>query len=994
MASDTARGGTGGNNERLARELEALRHSVGADVNEVAKLSAGDLTVNTVRNIEAGKNAYERSVEGYVRACERAAREKNVETVQHQFNIGYWLQLRKYGDATPAFADWVAEQTATARPAGSGRAARPPGVGWPLEQVSDPFGGGVDVHRSITVDAARETSPLTPYVRRAHDEVLAELVEAARGGRSGMAVLVAGSSAGKTRALWEALARLREDGGWRWWHPEESATPEAVRAFEAVTPRTVVWLNESQNYLTDTVSGDPQQLARRLRDLLADTSRAPVLVLGTLWDEHYTALRRDHTRPAAKLVEAAKILVPDSFDGADLAAMRAAAAEDPRLREAVEHAVDGQITQYLAGGPELIARYEHGTAAMRAVIEVAMDAVRLGHRNRLPFLLLHDAAPYYMSDKAWNACADNWFEQALAELGEPCKGAQGPITALVDRPDPSHGGRPRPGVDSGRPSADRLYYLTDYLAQYGPRLRRDIVPPIGFWEAATAYAHPDDHRTLADAAWGRGLYRNAARLWKSAVTHGHTAAAHRLVTRLRTVLPEDWRPATWAAAHVALDDPGGLGMLLMALREVDAVDQVEVLLARDPAAHVALDDPFGVSTVLMALREVGADGQAAVLAARAAAEIAPDDLSRVGMLLRELRAVSADGQMATRAAAEVALDDPFGVGTLLRALQEVDADTEVEVLLARDPAAHVALDDPFGVSTVLMALRELGLMASQNLSADEQVAVLLARDPAAEVAVDDPGGLGMLLMALREVGADGQVAVLAARAAAEVALEDLGGVGMLLMKLREVGADGQVAVLAARAAAEVALDDPHRVGWLLMELREVGAVEQVAVLLARDPAAEVAVDDPGGLGMLLMELRALDAVDQVEVLLARDPATRVALEDPHRVGWLLRELRAVGADGQVAVLLARDPATEVTLEGSSGVDMLLEEMRAVGAHDQADRLIDRLSTGGRFESFLRERPEHAERFRFGREPDGAPTAPWSWDDLETSQSWDDLETSQ
>ena len=57
---------------------------------------------------------------------------------------------------------------------------------------------------------------LPPYVPREHDQVLGQVMRAAVGGRSGIAVLVGGSSTGKTRACWEALDLLRgQDPPWR-----------------------------------------------------------------------------------------------------------------------------------------------------------------------------------------------------------------------------------------------------------------------------------------------------------------------------------------------------------------------------------------------------------------------------------------------------------------------------------------------------------------------------------------------------------------------------------------------------------------------------------------------------------------------------------------------------------------------------------------------------------------------------------------------------------
>ncbi|MFF4198299.1 hypothetical protein [Nonomuraea sp. NPDC001831] len=161
--------------------------------------------------------------------------------------------------------------------------------GWPLAEVSDPFRFGLEVHRAIDVgDAALPALPV--YVPRAHDRVLEQAVAAAAGGTSGIAVLVGGSSTGKTRACWQALDLLRgREEPWRLWHPIDPTRPDAVLAELAqIGPYTVVWLNEAQFYLADTVQGE--RVAAGLRELLRAPEQGPVLVLATLWRQHWTAL--------------------------------------------------------------------------------------------------------------------------------------------------------------------------------------------------------------------------------------------------------------------------------------------------------------------------------------------------------------------------------------------------------------------------------------------------------------------------------------------------------------------------------------------------------------------------------------------------------------------------------------------------------------------------------------------------------------------------------
>jgi hypothetical protein len=311
-------------------------------------------------------------------------------------------------------------------------------VGEPITQVTDPF--ALEVHRPITAAEAGRLPALPVYVRRAHDERLAEVVAQAAEGGSAMAVLVAGSSAGKTRACWEALEPLRRAGAWRLWHPfDPTRLQAALEALDRVGPRTVVWLNETQEYLGAGGDGG-ERIAAKLRSLLADPARAPVLVLGTLWPEHHAALTQHPGSQVRLVLEGTVIEVPEAFTGTDLAALKQAATADARLAWAAERADDGQITQYLAGGPALIERFHTAPPAAKALIKAAMDARHMGHRNVLPHALLEEAALAYLTEAQQDRLGEDWLEQALAYTSDPgpCKGVRGPVTRI--RPEPA---RPR-----------------------------------------------------------------------------------------------------------------------------------------------------------------------------------------------------------------------------------------------------------------------------------------------------------------------------------------------------------------------------------------------------------------------------------------------------------------------------------------------------------------------------------------------------------------------
>ena len=66
---------------------------------------------------------------------------------------------------------------------------------------------------------------------------------------------------------------------------------------------------------------------------------------------------------------------------------------------AARSARDGQVIQFPAGAPELLARYRHAPPAAAALIGTAMDARRLGMGAGLPQAFLEAAAPGYLTTR-------------------------------------------------------------------------------------------------------------------------------------------------------------------------------------------------------------------------------------------------------------------------------------------------------------------------------------------------------------------------------------------------------------------------------------------------------------------------------------------------------------------------------------------------------------------------------------------------------------------
>ena len=97
---------------------------------------------------------------------------------------------------------------------------------------------------------------------------------------------------------------------------------------------------------------------------------------------------------------------------------------------------DGQVTQYLAGVPDLLDRYAGpgGDPYGQAVITAAMDATRLGHASPLPAALLQEAAVGYLTDPQRTKDIASWRDTALAWAADELSGA---VRALQPVPPPT-----------------------------------------------------------------------------------------------------------------------------------------------------------------------------------------------------------------------------------------------------------------------------------------------------------------------------------------------------------------------------------------------------------------------------------------------------------------------------------------------------------------------------------------------------------------------------
>lgn len=395
------------------------------------------------------------------------------------------------------------------------RGPAPAGLGRPVGGLADSDADIFGVHPSVYEGDRPEGGALPGYLLRPHDVALRAELGYAEQGTSRVVVLVGQSSTGKTRSCWEAMRAVLPD--WTVWHPLVPTRPRAL--LEALTgdrirPRTVLWLDEMYLYLADGPDGEHAAVA--LHELVhGNRSGGPLLVLGSMWSRHIDELNRppaaDHAS-ARLLLRAARIIdVPPEFSPRELAALHARAVADPQLRLAARQA-GTSVCQFLAGAPQLRARYERGDATTRAVIWAAMDARRLGHGEALPEELLRQASRAYLDAHQWDP---DGFERAMQLLTEPCLGVPGPL------------------APAGKGPEDPRFRLADVLDQLGRTERGDRYPPAGFWDAvAHTVTEPADQIALARAARSRGRRQRAVQLVGAAATHGGSAALTTVADRI------------------------------------------------------------------------------------------------------------------------------------------------------------------------------------------------------------------------------------------------------------------------------------------------------------------------------------------------------------------------------------------------------------------------------------------------------------------------------
>ncbi|MGW1771326.1 tetratricopeptide repeat protein [Streptomyces sp. NPDC002104] len=453
------------------------------------------------------------------------------------------------------------------------------------------------------------------YVPRDIDEELREGLA-----RGGFLLLVGDSTAGKSRAAYEAMLATVPD------HvliaPRDRDAMGAALTLALREPRCVLWLNDLERYLGGGLTR--AGIAR----LLAGTGHHRI-ILATLRAAEYARLTEgraeDDERARAADDEAREVLEQTDplrlsrlFSESEAARARTRT-WDRRIADALAHAGTYGIAEYLAAGPDLLREWENAWSANTAagtrshprgaaLVAAAVDIRRSGYTSPLPRVLLEAVHARYLEQQGGALLRPETLEEAWSWAGRPRR-----ATAALLQP-------------HGEGHVNVFDYLTD-IVQRRKSPDTHVAEPVV--RTALSHSSAQDANNMAATAYAQGRYALAEHGWRVALSGmepeqseapavlavrnnialtlqqlGRVAEAE---TELQTVLRERLR--TLGAEHP--DTLGSRDDLAFALQELGRLQEAEsqcraVLEARTRALGAEHPDTLNSrNTLALVLRELG-----------------------------------------------------------------------------------------------------------------------------------------------------------------------------------------------------------------------------------------------------------------------------------------------------------------------------------------------------------------------------------------------------
>lgn len=357
---------------------------------------------------------------------------------------------------------------------------------------ADPLGAAAG-----RVDAAGSSDRVPPYVPRDIHDRLVELLAA-----SGFVLLVGESMAGKSRAAYEAMRAALSD------HTliaprSKSVLADAIER-AARLPRCVLWLDNTERFL-----GSDGLTSTNVARLIGGSGHHRV-VLATLRSAEmarYTDAAHPDTTDTAEarnvLEQATQLRLRRPLTSAERE-RALTRAWDQRIADALDHADEYGLAEYLAAGPELLNDWENaweaGHPRAAALIAAAVDCRRAGLTRPLPRTLLESLHERYLARRGGNRLGPEPLDEAWAWAMHPRRAT----TALI---------RPSTDPDSEPAAVEVFDYLVDATQQ-------DATPencvPEQTLTTALAQGDATEAGQIGAMAYDYGHYELAARAFERA----------------------------------------------------------------------------------------------------------------------------------------------------------------------------------------------------------------------------------------------------------------------------------------------------------------------------------------------------------------------------------------------------------------------------------------------------------------------------------------------
>ncbi len=431
-----------------------------------------------------------------------------------------------------------------------------------VRDLDDPVTLGV--HPAAVGSEFRDRCPA--FVVR---DVSARLGEVLR--RDRFVLLVGESTAGKSRAAYEVIRQ--ELPGYRVVQPSRRDNAEVAAELAAETPRSVLWLDDLERFL-----GSGGLTGAAVRAVLG-TAGDERFIVATMRSEEYAKFSgrigagtegagREALREGWDVLRlAAQVEVPRRWSPEEI--IRAGRwRDDRRLAEALSHAGEYGVAEYLAAAPQLLAEWRdawapttHPRAA--AMVLAAVDARRAGVHRPLPIHVLLSMHEPYLQARGGERLRPESTAAAV-------EWATSPLYATSSLLLPAEGG----------------FLAFDYLID---AIGKDRVPPQAL-DALIAFSTPQESLDIGELAWRWSLINQAESAFRRAEAGGLFRATIRRCHLIRedrggcaAALRFAKDAADWMAAVYGPDHP----------QTLDACDLVawETGHSGDPdAARLLLED--------------------------------------------------------------------------------------------------------------------------------------------------------------------------------------------------------------------------------------------------------------------------------------------------------------------------------------------------------------------------------------------------------------------